>query len=213
MVAQARPTHVRPWHGVFVYGPRPTHHTHYHQQPKAEVQPKHMPDRKVARANTLGVGLRMGSLVGGYKGGDAYGDFGVGIVTRYRPVESVGLELAVSHYNQTFNEDTERANTSGQLSGNVFLFPWSKVSPYVTGGVTLTGRHVDDEIEVDGTTADVDGKGLLFGPHGGVGLEFALGKNFALDLDARYVHYLNGAADGASFPGQLQANAGLMLHF
>ena len=59
----------------------------------------------------------------------------------------------------------------------------------------------------------VEANDLLWGPHAGVGIEFAFGNNVALDLEARYTGYLNTEADDPTIPGALQTTAGFLVHF
>jgi opacity protein-like surface antigen len=213
--------HVRPYHGIFVYGPRPTYHQHYyHEAPREQgqvvVQEKHLPTRKVDRANTLAVGLRTGSYFSGYQGANTYGDFGLGATVRYRPAEAVGLELALQRHDQQYTSDNERSHTMAQASVELFAAPWSRVSPYVLAGVTYTGRNIEDDIFDRGTAEviTVESKAPLYGLHAGAGVEFAIGKSVALDLEARYVGYVNGTGDDdPSMPGAITTTAGFLVHF
>ncbi len=197
----------RPSHGVFVYGARPAHHTYYRETARPAPQPEHLPKRLVSRKNSLAIGVRGGSLVSGYRDGTIYGDFGLGLLTRYRPTEALGLELAVDHHNESWGAATERAMTVGQASGVLYIVPWGRLSPYVLAGMTVAGRHVDDKVQLG-----EDAKAVLFGPHGGAGLEIALG-NFAIDLDGRFIAFVNLGDDRMSQRGAFQANAALVAHF
>lgn len=202
-----------PAHGVFVYGPRPSTHVNYRSNTPQEVRPADLPKRHVDRDDTFAIGLRSSVLVGGYKGGDAYGDFGLGVNLRYRPVEAFAAELAISHHNEEWNPETQRAQTTGQASGMLFLSPWSRLSPYALAGLTVNGRHIDDDVALAGGDATVKGEGILWGPHAGVGLEIALGENLALDVDARYTAYVNQSSEDISHPGALTVGGGIVAHF
>ncbi len=206
--------HVRPYHGVFVYGPRPSTHVHYTSSSgSAQVPQRHMPSRELDRANSLALGLKMGSLTSGYYEGGAYSDLGLGLAGRYRPAESVGLQLDVVHHAQSYTLDTERAQTVAAGSVQLFAFPWTRVSPYAIGGVTYDARNLNDAIGSDGTSATVIANDSLWGLHGGLGLELALGDSVALDLEGRYIGYLDKAANDPSAPGALQLTGGVMFHF
>jgi hypothetical protein len=213
-----RPGYTHWYHGVFVYGPYPWyHHDHVvyvHDgdggggggQPAEE----RAPERKVDRARTFAVGLRGGSYLGGYEeGGGGFGDAGLGLAVRYRPVEAVGLEVSWMHHDQTWDEGTERAYQPLQASVQLFAAPWTKVNPYVLAGVTLTTRQVHDDI---GFT-QVDQSGFLLGPHVGIGLELGLGKKVSINGDVRYTGYLNKPQGDLTFPGAAQANLGLNFYF
>lgn len=199
---------VRYYHGVFVYGPRPVHHYRYASaQPR--VQQRHLPKRSLDRAESLAVGIRTGALYGGYDTGTAYGDLGLGLTARYRPVESLGLEASISRFDQTFDEYSERTQTVSQASVQLFAFPWSRVSPYVMGGLTYNSRDIADCME----DVTVEANDALYGPHAGAGLEIALGDSLALDLEGRYTAYLNVSPDDLTVPAAFQTTAGLVYHF
>ncbi len=203
---------VSPAHGVFVYGPAPRHHSHYHRGARVSVQTAHLPERQVDRDDSFSLGFRGGSYFSGYEGGTGYADAGIGLTARYRPTEFFALEGAVAYHNDTFGSESERSQWVTQGSAMVFAFPWARVSPYALGGVTWTQADFTDTILVDGEETLVDESGALIGPHIGAGVEIALGKRVALDLEARYAGFLN-AYDSAALPGALQANAGLMFQF
>jgi opacity protein-like surface antigen len=208
--------HVRPYHGVFVYGPRPVHHHHYVQEERpVEVPPQQMPERKVDRDNTLAVGIRGGSVFSGYEDAKPFADAGFGVNARYRPEESVGLELAVSTYKQDFSEENDRTITTGQASVELFAWPWTKVSPYAIGGLTVAGREFeDDRLSVATDRVEtLSAKDVQWGPHVGLGVEFALGKSVALDLEARYVGFIGQNSDDPRLPGAMQTSAGVVVHF
>jgi opacity protein-like surface antigen len=207
-------THVRPYHGVFVYGPRPTTHVHYATSSgPAQVPQRHLPERQLDRANSLALGLKMGSLTSGYVNGGAYSDLGLGLAGRYRPAESVGLQMDLVHHAQSYTLDTERSQTLAAGSVQLFAFPWTRVSPYAVGGVTYDARNLNDHIGSDGTSATVIANDSLWGLHGGLGLELALGDSVALDLEGRYIGYLDKSPTDPSAPGALQLTGGLMFHF
>jgi len=215
-----RYSYVRPYHGVFVYGPPPATHNHYHGNPQVQtrngqvkVAKSDLPERFVDRDNTLAVGLKGGSLWSGYVGANAYADAGLGLNARYRPDEAVGLDLAIQHHDQTWNPGSERSQTMMSGSVELFAYPWTRVSPYAIGGLTYTTRNIEDEIfQFDGIN-NIETRQPLVGPHVGLGVEFALGKSVALDLEARYTGYLNRDISDASLPGALTTTAGLMFHF
>jgi opacity protein-like surface antigen len=218
VVAQPRRIYrPRPTHGVFVYGARPVHHHHYvaqNNQPAATAPATaHLPKRKVDRARSLSVGLTTGSYVTGYKGGSAFGDFGLGLQTRYRPMEAFGIELAAAHYNESFGPDTERARTNGSLSAMVFVTPWATLSPYALAGLSLTGVHHDSNLPLGVDPVDGGAKALHFGPHGGLGLQINLGQRFSLDIDGRVMGYVTRGEDRVSPPAAFTGNLGVSAYF
>ena len=221
MVYQNGPTirYVRPWHGVFVYGPRPSYHRHY-VAPRvgaaaapAPVVQQHLPKRRIDRDDSFALGVRMGSYISGYEGGSVYGDLGLGITARYRPEEAIGLELAVTHFNQTFDGSSERAQTVGQASAMLFAAPWSRISPYALVGLTGNKRSIGDDFMQEGRVISFDANDFTWGPHVGVGVEVAVGKRFALDLEARYAGFIGFDGQDPSSRGALTTNAGVVWHF
>jgi len=168
-----------------------------------------MPVRRVDRANTLALGLRAGSLVAGYKGADGYADPGLGLMMRYRPVEALGFELSHQEYGVD-TDNSYRLQTLTQASLEVFVVPWSRFSPYVLMGVTTNDRDIDDPLN-NGEIAQADR--ALHGLHVGIGAEFAIGSNFALDLETRFVQYGDKPDGDPSSPGAVQTTGALVYHF
>lgn len=196
----------------YVYVPH--RHAWVYVAPAAPApQVVHRPAPSLDRSGSLAVGLRMGSLVSGYS--DApylYSDPGLGLSARYRPSEGVGVEVAVQHHDESWTLHSHRSQTL--LSGSLELFAWpsSRVSPYVLGGLTYNARDLSDVVLTPTGPQAVATRAPLAGPHLGAGLEFALGDSLALDLEARYVSYWAGLADGAD-RGALTTTAGLVVHF
>lgn len=200
---------VHRYHGIFVWGPRPGHHRHY-SGGNSSVSNSHMPVRSVNRANTLALGLRAGSLHSGYDNADGYGDPGLGFMMRYRPVEALGFELTHQEYGVD-SADSYRLQTLTQASIEVFVVPWSRFSPYVLMGVTKNNRNIDDPISNGETIVQADRP--LHGLHVGIGAEFAIGSNFALDLESRFVQYGDKPDGDPSAAGAIQTTGSLVYHF
>jgi opacity protein-like surface antigen len=206
-----RYAHVRPYHGVFVYGPRPAAHVYYVGAPgPVRVVESDLPERSVDRNNSFALGIKGGSMISGTDH-VVYGDPGIGGLARFRPDETVGVQLDVSHH--WGNIPTTQIRGQTQVAGSLalFAFPWAPVSPYVIGGATWNDRQLIEE-QVDGdkhSTADVGYS--QWGLHGGLGLEIALGKSVALDLEGRYIGWLERAKGDA--PGALQTTGALLVHF
>jgi hypothetical protein len=216
-----RPGHTYWYHGVFAYGPYPWYRGPAHVVVvngdggggdgggRTEAVARG-PKRSVDRAGSIAVGVRGGSYLGGYDvGGGAFGDAGLGLALRYRPIEPLGLELSWMHHSQTWSEGSERVYQPIQASVQLFAAPWTKVNPYALAGVTVTPREVDDQL----SSTKVTEASVLVGPHGGLGIEFGLGKKASINFDARYTGYLNKPVDDLTIPGAFQANMGLNFYF
>lgn len=214
-VHTVRYTHVRPYHGIFVYGPRPVTHVQYVQggPGPVEVERADLPKRAIDRENSIGIGLKGGSMLSSTSTGDVYGDPGLALVGRYRPAESVGLELAVGHHGSGYVDPVgSRSQTQVAPSVELFAFPWTRVSPYALGGVTWNSANVSDEVW-NGNGYDLaTNTDSQWGLHAGLGLELALGNNFALDFEGRYIGWLDERLEGEA-PGAIQATAGLQVYF
>ncbi len=205
--------------GVFYYNPPPRRHNVVvvnrtvtgEKAGRADTAPT----RAVNRDGDIGFGLRGGTYGTEYLGGGGYSDMGVGLTARFRPVEAVGLEVAYEHHSQNFEDDTERVNNPLQASVQVYAFPWTRVSPYATLGLTWNSRSITDSYYNNETfrydVAQADD--TLFGPHAGLGLELALGDSAALNFEGRYINYLNVTPEDVSAPGAVQGTAGLNFYF
>lgn len=170
--------------------------------------------RGLDRTNSFSVGLRTGSYLGGYDNGASYGDFGLGLAARYRPDESLGFELAYGVHSDSWNEESERTTRPLTASAELFAFPRSTVSPYAIGGLTYTSRTIDETLSLDSrTTQSVQTEEALFGPHVGVGIEFAVGEQASLNFEGRATHYLNVSSDDLTSPAALQGTMGLNFYF
>jgi opacity protein-like surface antigen len=202
---------VRPYHGVFVYGPRPVYHRTY-VGTDVYVEPAHMPERKVDRDDTVAVGLRAGSLWGGYQGGSSYADLGAGFNVRWRPEEALGLELAMQSYGQ-HNEFSDRNHLVTQATAQLFAAPWTRVSPFLMLGVTYEGRNIDDDFSAAGGVANYQADTGRGGLHVGLGIEFAIGDRIGLDFETRYIGFLDRSPFDPASDGQFQTTGGLVYHF
>lgn len=204
VVVRWHPGYPRYWyHGIFVYGPGPRYAGHAHVPASAA------PEREVDRAQTWAVGLRTGSYMSGYRGGAAYGDFGMGVALRYRPVESLGFEGQWVYHDQSWDSATERISQPLSLSVQLFALPWTRFNPYLSAGITHTGLNLQDQVGQQ----MVDAEGALWGPHLGAGLEFGLGEKASINFDLRGIGYLNAPADAMLRPGAAQANMGVNFYF
>jgi opacity protein-like surface antigen len=98
----------------------------------------------------------------------------------------------------------------------LFASPWSRISPYALAGVTHTARSINDEVldrNTDSVTTINTGE-PVYGLHGGLGVEFAIGKNLAFDLEGRYMGYVNDQTPGdPSAAGAFTTTAGFLVHF
>jgi len=212
------------WHpgywgaGVFIYSPPPTsHHVVVVDGSSsgggAVIEEAEAPTRAVDRNGDLGIGITAGTYGSGYDMGGEYGDMGLGLQLEWRPVESVGLELAYQHHSETWDDTAQRLNNPMQASVQLYAFPWTRVSPYLSAGLTLNERSVSDTFYDGLNYQHVETSETLFGPHAGLGVEFALGENMAVDFEGKYIGYLDVADEDPSLPGAVQGTMGLSVYF
>jgi len=194
------------YHGVWVYGPSPVHHHYYGNSGSSEAtvsEAPPLPSRAVDRNDSFRLGFQGGTYNSAfYDGAAGFGDAGIGFNAAYRPVESVGFELTHTYFDNTFDEASTRQTSTSQASVNVYAVPWKRVSPYLNLGASMSRRSYDG----------VDIHSTAYGPHAGLGLEFAVGERAAIDLRGQYIGYLN-VADDAQVPGALQGTGGLSFYF
>ena len=210
--------HPRYWSaGVFYYNPGPTRTTVVHRSSGGKVVHKQArtteDTRAVDREGDFGIGLIGGSYMSGYDMGGGYGDMGLGLSAKLRPVESLGLELSYAVHDQSFEDDTERINRPLQASAQLYAFPWTRVSPYFTAGLTWNNRTINDTFYDGLVTREVTAEDTLFGPHAGLGVEFAVGENAAINFEGRYIGFVDVDLDDPSAPSAMQGNMGLSFYF
>jgi hypothetical protein len=209
--------HPRYWTaGVFVYAPpAPGRRVVVvdNQTGRAAEGVAAEPTRAIDRNGDVSLGVRGGSYMSGYDDGGGYGDMGLGAAVRYRPAEAVGLELSWQHHSQTWSDSSERTSDPISASVELFAFPWSRVSPYVLTGVTWNPRSVSDTYSDGWNLQHVEAADTLFGPHAGLGLELAVGKNVSVNFEGKATGYLNVAEGDATAPGAMAGTMGLNFYF
>jgi len=162
------------------------------------------------RTGQFSLGMTGGSLVSGYEGGTSFGDMGIGLDARYRIAPGFGVEASLSQHR---GGEGDRVSTPLSLGVQAFAFSTSRVNPYAAAGVTFTGRNFDDtycdgDDFIDFTTDDT-----LFGPYGGLGLEFAVGRNATVNLEGRLSSYMDLDENDPTVPVSFQGRAGLNFYF
>ncbi len=201
------------YHGVFVYGPRAVVVVDGDgggNGGDGSRAGSKAPNRSMDRAGDFSIGVHSGSYLSNFGPGEGYGDAGLGLSVRYRPAEALGFEAAWTYHDASWSADTARIQQPLQVSAQVFAFPWTRVSPYVLAGITMTDRNLDQPLAREPA---LQTEAALWGPHAGIGIEFAVGKNVGLDFDARFIGYMNKPADDPSSAGAVQGKMGLNFYF
>ena len=208
--------HPRYWSaGVFIYNPPPARHTVVVVDGDGGqvVEDAPAPSRAVDRNGDLAIGVSAGSYGSAYDTGGGYGDMGLGLGLEWRPTEALGLDLAYSHHSENWEDDSERVHDLVQGSMKLYAFPWTRVSPFVSGGLTLVDRDLEDTFYDGFAERTVVTEEALFGPHVGLGIQFGIGQSAALDFEGRYIGFLNVEDDDPSVPGAVQGTMGLKVYF
>lgn len=196
---------VNPLYGTLVYGPKLGTHSKYRgaasKKKPTVVKKADLPERKVDRSETKSIGFRGGALIHGQTDGNTYTDLGAGMLFRVRPWEAVALQFDLTHHADGF-PGADRPQTLIGAAGEIFFFPWAGASPYVlVGGVSNLRPE--------------PGFGLsnMFGVQGGLGLELALGKGAAFDIEGRLIGWANQDADEVENPTAGQLTGALVINF
>jgi hypothetical protein len=200
--------------GVFLYNPPKGRHSVTVVEKAADgsqtIERKAAkPTRAVDRSNSFSIGLRGGTYLGeGIKQASAgsVGSAGLGLAARYRLIEALGVEASWARHATDADAATQEVSNPLQVSAQVFAFPWTRVSPFVSAGYTWTTRSYTGKagnLQTD----------RVRGPHGGLGLELAVGQSAALDLEARYIHYGDLSKVDLNNAGALQGTLGLNFYF
>jgi hypothetical protein len=193
--------------GIFMYNPPPKKHQVQvvEKNPVTGVtQRAKMPSRAVDRGGSFAFGLKGGTLVEQeVQANQITGDMGYGIVARYRPIEALGIEGSWMRHEDASSGALVRDPLS--VSAQLFAFPWTRLSPYISGGVTFDGPA---------SRASAPAEGRRMTPHAGLGLELAIGRSLAIDIEGRYLSQMQALSDDPlSEGGAVQATAGLLVHF
>jgi hypothetical protein len=106
---------------------------------------------------------------------------GLGLGLRYKPIPAFGIEADIDYLDGRDYNGFKRDETAFTLNGLVFLNPKSRAQVYLLGGFGWSGAHVNDD-SLGYTTHEYDYG--YFGGQGGLGLEFRIGRHFALNADA-----------------------------
>ena len=201
--------------GVFHYNPPRSQSARVVERYQGSRTGKsHQPRREINRRQQLSVGGR-GTVYGsGYVDGGEYVDAGVGLAVGYRFFEALGAELSYHYFSEHLGEsDSDRTNVPIQAVGQLHLFPWTKVSPFVSAGYAWNQIDVHDHYQVNGESKQALQAGILTGPVVGAGVEFSLSKHLALSAEGRYLMYQNLRFDDPAKDNGVTLTSGLNLYF
>jgi opacity protein-like surface antigen len=202
--------------GVFFYSP-PVKKKRVQEPARVRPQSKkyQAPSKTIDRGGMWRLGARTGNYMSAYQNGGAYSDFGLGASLGYRLFEPLGLEISYGQYVQNLEDpaSSDRIASSLQAGAQLFLFPWTRVSPYLTGGIARTSVDINDRYSASGETVQLQHQESLSGPMGGVGIELSPSQHFSIQVEGRYIQYQNIAENSPILPSVLQGTAGLNIYF
>jgi len=200
--------------GYFFYNPPKNNKTKVvNRHQGKDFSKQYHPKKQVDRTKKLSLGARGMSYHSGYVDGGDYRDLGFGVAMGYRPIESVGVELSYSQFSQDFGESSDRLNIPLQAVGQVYLFPWTKVSPYLSAGYAWNQLEVDDYYRVNGEERRAIQEAFLTGPVFGAGVSFAISKSLGVSAEGRYLMFNNLDENDPARDNGLILTSGINLYF
>jgi len=150
-----------------------------------------------------GLNLRLdGAFIGGRndRGGGALGGFGAGL--RYKPSPWFGIEAGADFAIGRDYNDYARNETAFTLNGMLFLNPRSRAQVYLLAGFGWSIANVTNDTYVSGSGEPVNLNETMsyhyFGGQAGIGLEYRVTRNVALNVDLR--GFVRGRTDNDSRP-------------
>jgi opacity protein-like surface antigen len=171
--------------------PQPDYRTYYVRRPVM------MPRQE------WGLNLRLeGAFIGNGYGinGAGLGGFGAGL--RFKPTPWFGIEAGADFAIGRDYNDYARNETAFTLSGLLFLNPRSRAQIYLLGGFGWSIANVTNDVNSPyGPLANMNQAGdsyHYFGGQAGIGIEYRLSRNIAVNVDAR--GFLRGRTDNSNTP-------------
>ncbi len=157
------------------------------------VRPFPPPPLRAARPrwhSEWGLNLRLeGAMLGHNEETDKdAGMGGLGVSLRYRPVPAFAFDVGLDVLGGADYNGFQRSEVPVSLNGLIFLNPRSRAQIYLTGGIHLAYATVRSEVaspllkERD-DNGDFKADYSYFGGQGGAGLEYRIGRHFAINAD------------------------------
>jgi opacity protein-like surface antigen len=128
-------------------------------------------------------GLTIGRGTGNSDAGMAGGGFGL----RLKPNRYFGIESDVDFVGGTDYQGDTRHETAVTFNALFFLNPKSRAQIYLLAGFGWSSAHVTSDVSCSGgvNCDSLDARYGYFGGQVGAGLEFRIGRSFALNADLR----------------------------
>jgi opacity protein-like surface antigen len=150
-----------------------------------------------------------GAFIGsGYNGGAGLGGFGAGL--RYKPSPWFGIEAGADFVIGRDYNDYARNETAFSLSALLFLNPRSRAQVYLLGGFGWSIANVtnDNGNNLGPLANNTNGSDTYhyFGGQAGLGIEYRLSRNLAVNVDAR--GFIRGRTDNNATPEFIDPTTG-----
>jgi opacity protein-like surface antigen len=170
--------------------------------------------RNVNRNGQISLGVQGLNYWSGYTDGKDYIDPGLGISLGIRKFEFLGAEISAAQFSDSvMMQHPERLNQPFQAVGQIYLFPWTKVSPFVSAGVAANALKVQDTYQWKGNQKQAKQNSLLLGTVLGAGVEFNVAKHFGLKAEGRYFDYRNLEKQQPANNNAVLISMGMSLYF
>jgi hypothetical protein len=169
--------------------PPPAYRT-YGGPPPYYYQPR--PEEPVSRPREWGLNLRAEGALMGHNAASNASMGGLGFGLRYKPIPAFGLEGDVDFWGGHDYQGNQRSESEFSLNALFFVNPKSKVQLYFLAGLGWSSASVTQSNSLGGAQANYS----YFGGQAGVGLEFRLGRHFALNGDFR--GFIRGRTDSGA---------------
>lgn len=169
----------------------------YMQQP--DYRTYYVRRRVMLPEHEWGLNLRLdGAFIGGgtnNPGNGGLGGFGAGL--RYKPARWFGVEAGADFLIGRDYNDYARNETAFTLNGLFFLNPQSRAQVYLIAGLGWSIANVTNDSYGTGVQPVPYNQTVTynyFGGQGGIGLEYRLTRNLAVNVDLR--GFIRGRTDG-----------------
>ncbi|MFK7990910.1 MAG: outer membrane protein [Sandaracinaceae bacterium] len=158
------------------YQPQPPPTTYVVQQPqpvRRVVQP-----RERYPYSSMGIRLNLNGIAA-----ENVGMFGAGGGLRLRPIPHIALDVEGGVYGGVDYNGMDRVEVPVTATGRFFFNPQHRWQFYALVQVGVSFAHAEGTNELTGISGSSDY--AHFGGGAGLGMEWRLGRNFALNLDGR----------------------------
>lgn len=194
IVVQQQPVPQQP--PVVVYQPAPPPVVIL-RQPAPDYRQYYVRRQVLLPQREWGLNLRLeGAFIGGRddRNGGGLGGFGAGL--RYKPTPWFGVEAGADFVIGRDYNDYARNETAFTLSGLLFLNPRSRTQVYLLGGFGWSVANVTNDTYAtnnDPLSINNSASYHYFGGQAGIGLEYRMSRNLAVNVDMR--GFIRGRTD------------------